>query len=296
MHRRPTLSRPLRHVGLLASAAAVTALALSGCSSPQSTVADGCTPAHEGITTVSSGKLTVGVIDIVPFSSYNSGEPAGIDVDIVKDILEKECLEPVWQQATYADAVQSISNGTLDIAIGTIDATEKRLKAVDFSASTYLDGMGIVSKDGQTSVADIEKSTGQVGTIEGYLWVDDLRAILGDRLQTYPSSVELKADFDAGRLTTLIDAYGTAVAEFPGDDSVKIALANKTPDSRVKALEPAPEAAFPLTKGNTSLKTAISDDIEAMRADGAIAGLLSKAGLDPDLGKVQATQYIVPAS
>lgn len=295
MHIRFT--RPsLRRVGLLGSAVAITAVALSGCASTPSTVAEGCTPAHEGITTVSPGKLTVGVIDIVPFSSYNSGEPAGIDVDIVKNILEKECLEPAWQQATYADAVQSISNGTLDIAIGTIDATEKRLKAVDFSASTYLDGMGLVSKDGKTSVADLEKSDGQVGTVEGYLWVDDLRAILGDRLQTYPSSVELKADFDAGRLTTLIDAYGTAVAEFPDDSSVTVALANKTPDSRVKALDPAPEAAFPLTKGNASLKSALSEDIEAMRADGTIAKLLTDAGLDADLGKVQSTQYIVPAS
>jgi len=289
-------SRSLRRLGLLGSAVAVAALALTGCGATQSTVAAGCTPAHEGITTVSPGKLTVGVIDIVPFSSYNSGDPSGIDVDIVKQILAKECLEPVWQQATYADAVQSISNGTLDIAIGTIDATEKRLKAVDFSASTYLDGMGIVSKDGKTSVADIEKSSGQVGTVEGYLWVDDLRSIIGDRLQTYPSSVELKADFDAGRLTTLVDAYGTAVAEFSGDSSVKVALANKTPDPRVKALSPAPEAAFPLTKGNSSLKTALSDDIEALRADGTISKLLTDAGLDAGLGDVQKTQYIVPAS
>ena len=201
----------------------------------------------------------------------------------------------MYQQATYADAVQSISGGNIDLALGTIDATEKRLKAVDFSASTYLDGMGIVSKSGATTVTDLEKMN-KVGTIDGYLWVEDLKKILGDRLVTYPSSVELKADFDAGRLDADVDAYGVQVLQFKDAQGVTVALSNEKPDPRVGAIKNAPEAAFPITKGNTSLKEALDAGIVAQREDGTIAKLLIDAGLSEGLGKVAAEQYVVPAS
>lgn len=191
--------------------------------------------------------------------------------------------------------MQSISGGNIDLALGTIDATEKRLKAVDFSASTYLDGMGIASKTGATTVADLEKMK-KVGTIDGYLWVEDLRKILGDKLVTYPSSVELKADFDAGRLDADVDAYGVQVLQFKDAAGVTVALSNEKPDPRVGAITQAPEAAFPMTKGNTSLKEALDAGIQAQREDGTIAKLLKDAGLSEGLGKVAEQQYVVPAS
>jgi polar amino acid transport system substrate-binding protein len=247
------------------------------------------------VTTVASGKLTVGVIDIPPFSSYNGGDPKGIDVEIIKKIAKDNNLTPVWQQATYADAVQSISSGIIDVAIGTIDATAKRKQAVDFSASTYLDGLGIAAKASKnvTTIAGLEK-LGSVGTVDGYLWVEDLRTILGGKLKTYPSSVELKADFDAGRLDAAIDAYGVQVPQFKGDSSIKVALANEHPDKRVRSTVQAPEAAFPFTKGNESLGNALNAGIKSMRADGSIKKLIADAGLSEGLAKVADKQYIVP--
>lgn len=281
--------------GLLTAGALALGLSLTACGGSSDASTSSCTPKHPGIQTVTPGKLTVGVIDIPPFSSYNSGKPNGIDIAIVSKIAKDECLEPAYQQATYADAVQSISGGNIDLAVGTIDATEKRLKAVDFSASTYLDGMGIASKTGATTVTDLEKMN-KVGTIDGYLWVEDLRKILGDRLVTYPSSVELKADFDAGRLDADVDAYGVQVLQFKDATGVKVALSNEKPDPRVGAIKNAPEAAFPITKGNTSLKEALDAGIVAQREDGTIAKLLTDAGLSESLGKVGAEQYVVPAS
>ena len=182
--------------------------------------------------------------------------PTGIDIQIVNKIAKDECLEPAYQQATYADAVQSISGGNIDLAVGTIDATEKRLKAVDFSASTYLDGMGLASKTGATTVADLEKMN-KVGTIDGYLWVEDLkRRSLATSLVTYPSSVELKADFDAVRFRRgrrrLRRAGAPVQACLRG---VTVALSQtKSRTPRVGPIKNAPEAAFPMTKGNTSLQ------------------------------------------
>ncbi|WP_427134198.1 substrate-binding periplasmic protein [Pseudarthrobacter sp. S9] len=285
----------LKGAGMLTATAIALGLGLTACGGSSDASTTSCTPKHPGIQTVAPGKLTVGVIDIPPFSSYNSGKPNGIDIAIANKIAKDECLEPAYQQATYADAVQSISGGNIDLAVGTIDATEKRLKAVDFSASTYLDGMGIVSKTGATTVTDLEKM-GKVGTIDGYLWVEDLKKILGDRLVTYPSSVELKADFDAGRLDADVDAYGVQVLQFKGAAGITVALSNEKPDPRVRAIANAPEAAFPMTKGNTSLREALDAGITAQRADGTITKLLTDAGLSEGLGNVAPKQYVVPAS
>lgn len=285
----------LKTTGALAAVVLAAGLGLTACGGSSTAANENCTPKHQGVQTVAQGKLTIGVIDIPPFSSYNSGKPNGIDIAIVNKIAKDECLEPVYQQATYADAVQSISGGNIDLALGTIDATEKRLKAVDFSASTYLDGMGIASKSGATTVADLEKMK-KVGTIDGYLWVEDLRKILGDKLVTYPSSVELKADFDAGRLDADVDAYGVQVLQFKDAAGVTVALSNEKPDPRVGAITQAPEAAFPMTKGNTSLKEALDAGIKEQHADGTITKLLKDAGLSEGLGKVAEKQYVVPAS
>jgi polar amino acid transport system substrate-binding protein len=284
----------LKTTGALAAVVLAAGLGLTACGGPSTAANENCTPKHQGVQTVAQGKLTIGVIDIPPFSSYNSGKPNGIDIAIVNKIAKDECLEPVYQQATYADAVQSISGGNIDLALGTIDATEKRMKAVDFSASTYLDGMGIASKTGATTVADLEKMK-KVGTIDGYLWVEDLRKILGDKLVTYPSSVELKADFDAGRLDADVDAYGVQVLQFKDAAGVTVALSNEKPDPRVGAITQAPEAAFPMTKGNTSLKEALDAGIKEQHADGTITKLLKDAGLSEGLGKVAEKQYVVPA-
>ncbi|MFE4081617.1 substrate-binding periplasmic protein [Paenarthrobacter sp. YIM B13468] len=289
------ISNRIKTAGLLTASALTLGLSVSACGGTSDASSSGCTPKHADIQTVAPGKLTIGVIDIPPFSSYGSGNPTGIDIQIVNKIAKDECLTPAYQQATYADAVQSISGGNIDLALGTIDATEKRLKAVDFSASTYLDGMGIASKSGATTVTDLEKMN-KVGTIDGYLWVEDLKKILGDKLVTYPSSVELKADFDAGRLDADVDAYGVQVLQFKDVQGVTVALANEKPDPRVGAIKNAPEAAFPITKGNTSLKEALDAGIVAQREDGTIAKLLTDAGLSEALGKVAAKQYVVPAS
>lgn len=292
------MKKTIRRNAAALAALGLVALSLTACGGGSSDSANSdCTPKHADIQTMSKGKITVGVIDIVPFSSYASGNPEGIDVDIVKQFAKENCLTPVWQQATYADAMQSISGGSIDMAIGTIDRTEARAKVADFSASTYLDGLGISSKAGYKTIKDMEAAK-SVGTIDGYLWVDDLRKIFGDRLKTYPSSVELKADFDAGRLDAAVDSYGTAVEIYKKEPGVTIALANAHPDSRVQSIVKAPQAAFPLTKGDTSLNDAVSDTITTMRKNGDIKKLLKAHDLTEDLAgtdKEMSEVYTVPA-
>jgi polar amino acid transport system substrate-binding protein len=290
------LSKSRKALAGLAILGVGASMSLASCSKSDDAVSKDCKPAVKDVKTVKKGTLTVGAIDILPFSSFNNGKPKGIDEDIVKKIAKDNCLTVSWKSSSYADAVQSISAKKIDMAIGTIDRTEEREAKVDFSASPYLDGLGIASKKGYKTMKDME-SAKSIGTIDGYLWVDDMKKIYGSKLKTYPSSVELKADFDAGRLDAAVDSYGTAAVLYKKIKGITISLANSSPDKRVQAIVKAPQAAFPLTKGNTTLKKAADTTIEKMRKDGDIEKLLADQGLTKDLAgteKEMEEAYSVP--
>jgi polar amino acid transport system substrate-binding protein len=284
--------------GILSVVAMAITLSLSGCggsTTPGASESD-CTPKHQGVSTVDAGKLTVGVIDYPPFSSYNDGSPEGIDIAIVKKIAQDECLELSYQPASYADAIQSISQGTLDLATGSIAVTEKRMKAVDFSASIYVEAMGITTRTGATTLDEVKAMAGKVGTVDGYLTNEDLTKIFGDRLVSYPSPVELKADFEAGRLVADFETYAVAALQFKDDPSITVSIATKNVGKQYGSLNQPAEDGFPLTKGNASLRTAFNDGIKVQHEDGTIGQLLEGVGLSANLGDVSPTQYVVPAS
>jgi polar amino acid transport system substrate-binding protein len=290
------MNTTLKQAGILSAAAIAFTFSISACGTPAATSSANCTPKHAGVQTVDPGKLTVGVIDLPPFSSYNSGNPSGIDISIVSKLAQDECLELSYQQASYADAIQSISGGSLDLATGSIAVTEKRMKAIDYTASLYVEGTGITTKTGAKTVADVEKMSGKVGTVDGYMTSPPLAKIFGDRLVSYPSTVELKSDFDAGRLVASFETYAVAAIQFKDVERVTVSLIEEEPSERMGALAVPAEDAFPITKGNTSLQTALSDGIKAQHEDGTIAKLLTDVGLSGDLAKVGSEQYAVPAS
>ncbi|RJS45256.1 amino acid ABC transporter substrate-binding protein [Nocardioides cavernaquae] len=281
---------------LCVASAVMLSLSACGGSGASTTVSSDCTPKHSDISTVKTGTLTVGVIDYPPFSSYNDGKPDGIDISIVKKIAADDCLEVSWQPATYADAITSIAQGNLDIATGSIAVTEDRMKAVDFSSSLYVEAMGITTKAGAKTIEEVRDMDGKVGTVDGYMTNADLEKIFGDRLISYPSPVELKADFDAGRLIADFETYAVAALQFKGNSDVTVVPATGDVGEDFGSLNNPAEDGFPLTKGNASLKTAISDGIKAQQADGSLGKLLEAVGLSADLAKVSSEQYVVPAS
>ncbi|MBT1165948.1 substrate-binding periplasmic protein [Bifidobacterium simiarum] len=279
----------------------VTALAACGGSAGSTTsgAKDGCTPLVSNITTIKSGTLTVGVIDQPPYSSYNGGNPEGMDIDFIKEIAKANCLDVEWQQASFANAMQAISSGQIDTATGDINVTEKRMQAVDFPASIYLEGVGYASKKGVDvkTIADIDaKGIKSIGIGDGYGWLEDMQKVFGDKVKTYPSSVEMKQDLEAGRVDMIMEAYGTAVDEFKNDKNIVVEYANKNPDKRINSLVEPPEVSYPYTKGNTSLGDAMTKGIKQIIKDGKVKTTLKKYGLDEGLAKIRDKQYVVPMS
>ncbi|KQU89826.1 MULTISPECIES: transporter substrate-binding domain-containing protein [Ensifer] len=258
--------------------------------SSQVALAQDCTPKHT-FATIEEGTLTVAVTTYVPHSYLDdSGNMKGIDGDIAAEFAKRECLKVKAVAVDPAAAIQYVLSGQADIATGDWYRTAERAKVMNLSAPLYTDQMAIYSKNGFADVGDLEDK--QVGTVQGYLWVTDLKTMLGSKLRLYPNSVNMQQDLFSGRIDVAVDGYSTGVvAEKNGalkDVKVKVAAS----DDRVRATKEAAQAAFPYSFNAKELGVALDAGIEAMHADGTIVGILKSYGLDGTAAETGAPRLV----
>ena len=272
-------------LGVLA-AVGVAAVVLSGCSGGgsagggDSAPSADCTPEHDGLTTVKDGTLTVGVPENLPYTQTKGSDADGFEIDLVRKLAEKECLSLAFVPITYANGIPMISEQKqVDMITGGWYVTEARAKQVGFTTPTYFDSMAIISKDGISTVEDLEK-VGDVGSGAGFSWEADMTKVLGDKLKTYPSTVEIKQDLTSGRLQAGLDGYAVATAAY-ADTDYKVEIAEADP--RVAITTDQPVIAFPISKENTALSDALSELIDGFREDGTLAEVLAEWELPEDL-------------
>ena len=225
----------------MTSAVACVAMAtLLGCGAAS---AQSCTPAHKIDTTVSPGKLTVAIYEYPPFA-VTSPELGGVDGEIVKAVAKMECLTVVPVVVDPAATVQYVLSGKADVAGGDWYRTAKRAEVLGLSYPTYLDQMGVYSKDGVSTVAAMIGK--QVGTVSGFLWVAELQKLLGANLHLYPNPVGLAQDLEAGRVQIGVDSYGTGAYAQKKGGYPGIVIKVAEPDTRVQSSIQAAQGEHPL--------------------------------------------------
>lgn len=240
--------------------------------------AQDCTPKHK-FATVEAGTLKVAVTTYAPHSFVDEkGNMKGIDGDIAAEFARRECLKVKAVAVDPAAAIQYVLSGQADITTGDWYRTAERAKAMSLSAPLYTDQMGIYSKEDFKKVSDLEGK--QVGTVQGYLWVADLKTLLGASLKLYPNSVNLQQDLKSSRIDVAVDGYSTGVvaAQKGALGNIKVNVA--TVDDRVKATKEAAQAAFPYSLKAKELGVALDAGINEMHKDGTIVTILKSYGLD----------------
>jgi polar amino acid transport system substrate-binding protein len=278
----PSSSTRARNIRV-AAVFGVAALALVGCSSTSaspSAVAADCSPEHDGLTTFTEGTLTVGVPENPPYTKTEGSSASGLEIGVIEKLAAAECLDVAYVPITYANGIPMISEQKrTDIATGGWYVTEARAEQVGFTTPTFFDTMGIVSKDGATTVEELTE-IGAVGTGTGFSWQDDMTKVLGSKLTLYPGTVEMKQDLESGRIQAMLDGYAVAVEAFKGTDW-KVEPAAE--DSRIAITTDMPKIAFPVSKDNRKLSDAFSELIDGYREDGTLADLLAEYDLPADL-------------
>lgn len=267
--QRLRLTRPTSALAVLAVAATV-----AGCSAQPSTPApEGCSPAD--VDTISDGVLTVGVPTFAPFTEVVDGAASGVDGDIITAFAEEACLGLEIVPLDYTALIPGLQQDRIDVAIGSIYRTEERAEQAGITVPLYLDQMGLISEGGVSTLEQLQDQ--RVGAIDGNLWVEDLQQALDGAVTLYPSSVELQADLEAGRLDVAVDSYGAA------------ALAYADTDFSVEVIEPTDAVAASTEPGQTSfyypedaesLGAALDEELTVLRENGTIAEILEKWGLD----------------
>jgi polar amino acid transport system substrate-binding protein len=239
--------------------------------------AQDCTPSDK-FQTVSPGKLSVAIYEYPPFTVIGSdGSIGGVDGDIAKAIAKKYCLQIEAVVVDAAAIVQNVLTKKADIGTGDWYRTAERAKVLGLSYPLYIDQMGIYSKTGLKTVKELEGK--KVGSVAGFLWVDDLQKVLGDNLSLYQNPVAIAQDLQSGRIDAAVDSYGTGVyaqakGGYPG---IKINVSE--PDPRVAASGQPAQSNLLYSKDNTAFGEALDAAIKEMHENGELAKILTDNGL-----------------
>lgn len=244
-----------------------------------SAFADECTPKYQ-FPTVEEGFITIAAVNYAPYSYIGTdGSMKGVDGAIAEEIAKLACLKVKAIPSDAASGIQAVIAGKADISSGDWYRTAERAKVVLLSAPLYVDQMAIYSKEGYTKFSDIENGT--VGSVQGNLWVNDLRGILGDRLKLYPDSVAMQQDLMAGRVDSAVDGNSIGVVAQAQGVLEGIQIKVIEPDERIGASQEAGQGTFPINKKNEKLLESFDAAIKELHENGKIAEILEAHGLDP---------------
>lgn len=256
-----------RHLSMIAVLLTATA-SLTGCGSgSDNTVASGCKPAHQ-FKTVHKGTLSVATYDLPPFTKVVGQKLTGVDGDILKAIAKKECLSIKVTSMSTAAVIPTVQSGRADVAAGDWYRTSARAQIVSLTDPMYTDQMAFISKAGLNSVSRLKGK--KVGTVDGYLWVDDIKKVLGSSVKVYPTTLNMNQDLKAGRIEVGIDSYGSGKFNNP---NLKVEVTK--PDPRVKASLQGAQSSFPVPKNNGGLLKAMNADIAELHTSGDMAKILT---------------------
>lgn len=263
MRKRPVLA---------ATTLLLAATSISACGSGSGTsVSEDCKPAHE-FSTVKNGTLTVAGYDLPPFSKMAPDKISGVDGDIITEIAKKECLTVTAKSMATAAVIPTVQSNRADIAVGDWYRTAERAKIVNLSDPMYTDQMAFISKDGVRKVSDLKGK--KVGTVDGYLWVSDLKKYLGGSLKVYSTTLNMNQDLKAGRIEIGVDSFGSGKFNNP-DLEVEVTES----DPAVAASQEPAQSSFPVPKKNTKLLKAVNADIADLHKNGDMEKFLEKNGL-----------------
>lgn len=225
--------------------------------------------------------ITVAVVPDFPFTYQDekTKEPAGIDIEIIKEAARRLGISKLsWQVMPMDSVIPGLLSKRVDLVADNLHENPKRLAVVAFTSPVYFYGGAVATQKGNPhGLTDWPSLAGKtVGVYRGSVYQvmmegrKDLKA-----LQLYTTSDAAFADLSAGRLDAIVD-----------DDMKILTFIAKNPGLSLEASKMAipPEiqlgyARYTLRKDDVDLNFAFSRAVDEMRADGTMAKFLPIIGL-----------------
>jgi ABC-type amino acid transport substrate-binding protein len=152
---------------------------------------------------VKPGTLTVAYNGDMPGTGAKDGKLIGLDGEIMQWIGEQLGLtvEPVLME--WAAEIESVKSRRVDAMHGMMGWNEPRTKVINITDPIYYGGANITQKKSNnwSTLKDLDGKT--IATIQGFGWIDQLKAIPNTELKLYETSDAAMRDMLAGRIDAL---------------------------------------------------------------------------------------------
>ena len=258
-------------------------------------------PKNVSAKTAALGTLTPGVIKVAvqpyaPYTSVQDGRIVGLDGDILAAVSKKLGLRIEPEVTDFAGMLAGVQSRRVDITVGGVAWSAERQKQGLFTDPPYYSPPAMAVRSGKTYKTVDDLKGLDLGTVEGYVWVKSIQAVPGAKLHAYPDATGVFDDLGAGRVDVGFLDPLIIIAAQKERPELKISIEYLTPPTaaEVKAkpdyayFQPY-QTGFYLPKQATKLEKAISEQIDAMYADGELKKLVEKYGGDPE-------QFLRPAA
>lgn len=228
--------------------------------------------------TLTKGTLKIGMEGTYPPFTYKdaAGNLTGFDVDIAKAVAAKLGLKPEFVLTEWSGILAGLQANKYDVIVNQVAITPERQKTIAFSNPyVYSTPQIIVKKTGNFNPKTLEDLKGKrVGSSLGSNYEQQLKAVGGINVVTYPGAAEVLADLATGR----IDAGY--------NDKLLVNYLIKSQNLPIKGagLGKADSMGIALKKTNPSLKAAIDKALLQLKADGTYAKI-SRQWFGIDVGK-----------
>lgn len=241
----------------------------------------------KGLDTIKPGVIKVAVQPYAPYTSMVGDKIVGLDADILNTAAKNLGLEVEPVVTDFKGMLGSVQTRRVDISIGGIAWTADRQKEGLYTDPPYYSPPAMAVASGKTykTLDDLEGL--DMGTVEGYVWVDSIQEVPGAKLHAYPTAAALFDDLSAKRIDVAwIDPLLILAAQKAGQ---KLTTQYLTPPTAEQVKENPTYSSFQpymvgfyLPKKAPKLEKAISEEIDKMYADGSLTKLIKKYGGDPE--------------
>lgn len=273
-----------KHSKSLAFGGALAALALlaTGCSGSggNSTVPDeDCEPVAQ-VETMDEGKLKALVVEHPPFVTAEGGVPSGIEGELLQKVAADLCLELDAQVTSFAGAIEGLQNNRADLSSSNWTVNDERRELFEVSEPMYESRMGIVTQGEDWNTAESLEGK-KIGTPQGYLWNEQLKALYGDDVTEYQSDVAVIDDVKAGRIDAGIVNNHANSWRITQDQYQNLTLETMEESEDLPHTQSAALAVVLVKKGSVDLKDAVNAVLEDYQESGEMKEQFEEYGLDP---------------
>ena len=233
---------------------------------------------------IEPGKLNVAFNGDMPGTSYEDGRLIGLDGELMHAIADQLGLEVTPNLMEWAAEIQSVKTGRVDVMHGMMGWNDQRIKVISITDPIYYGGANITQKKSNnwSTVKELEGRT--IATIQGFGWIDQLKAIEGAKLKLYDTSDAAIRDLLAGRIDALFadpPLIQYAISKNPDWDIHAVAI-NQEFEDKYSLLTGKYNVVFGLNQDSPKLLKAFNEQIAEIWAACKNKEVAAKYGLGHD--------------